>query len=239
MIMTTLLSGCIGTDRPADNVVPIKAQEASCDECHAFPGTKLCKTDSVGIAGLNYTECYRCHSGAIRVDSSFDAAGNAFIYHDAMQQTAIGRLPRTDSLHTDVDLTLNFTQCSACHSFPPSEGLHSFHVGSEGKKCFECHFQTIESDTEVFADGTVWETFFVQKMQRVFGGNELPRVKKIRHINRALDIAFRKKFQDPAMPDSMFRWNPADKSCSNIECHTGPPDGASIVRTWWRQGVDR
>jgi predicted CxxxxCH...CXXCH cytochrome family protein len=50
-----------------------------------------------------------------------------------------------------------------------------------------------------------------------------------------VDVVFRKKKELPALPDSMFVWDRTKRSCSNVECHLGAPDGASIERTDWDQ----
>jgi predicted CxxxxCH...CXXCH cytochrome family protein len=227
---------CVKSENPgAPNSIGTSAN-ASCNECHSYPGSILCKTDTfVDAKGIVSTKCSACHGGSIKLDSSFDTASQTFVFHDAMFTTHGKNYPVTDSTHTDGKLTLNFGQCTFCHSYPPNTGDHQRHVIDQGKLCFECHFATIQRDTGYDSSVSPAVMFFDQHMQTVPGGLELPVPDPVHHIDNTVEVAFRKKYQRPLLPDSMFNYNPFDKSCSNIACHSGVANGgASVERTLWK-----
>ena len=81
------------------------------------------------------------------------------------------------------------------------------------KKCTDCHLFSIQHDTTY--------TPLEQKglgVESVF----IPDPKK--HLNGISgDIAFKQKIQNAGNPgyDTLFIWDPIERSCSNIRCH--PP----------------
>jgi hypothetical protein len=223
-----LTLNCVGNDNNPGS----KAQAAACNECHSYPGSMLCKTDSVMVSGTGHTRCSECHAGSIRVDS-VNTGGQQYSYFDSMITIDSRRFPHTDSLHANASVTLNYTQCTACHSFPPQSGGHAVHVGIQGKQCFECHFSTVQADTVVEGTGAARTMYFSQRMHTTFGGVEVPFVNHTNHINGSTEIAFRRKLQLPAVPANSFMYSRVDKSCSNIQCHEGAPLGASIELSKW------
>jgi predicted CxxxxCH...CXXCH cytochrome family protein len=77
--------------------------------------------------------------------------------------------------------------------------------------------------------------YFSEHMKAVPGGIELPVPQRAHHIDNTVEVAFRKKYQHPLLPDSMFKYNPFDRSCSNIACHSGVANGgASVERSLWK-----
>jgi predicted CxxxxCH...CXXCH cytochrome family protein len=233
----TLWICCAKSENPVTPESIGTSASASCDECHAYPGSILCKTDTaVDSRGMVFTKCSACHAGSITIDSSFSAASNGSLYHDQMFSANGKNYPHTDSTHADGKKTLKFIQCTFCHSFPPNTGGHKTHVIDQGKSCFECHFATMRHDTGYDSSVSPADMFFTQYMQTVPGGFELPVPDQAHHIDNVVEVSFRKKYQRPAVPDSMFAFTPFDKSCSNIACHSGIANGgASVERTLWRE----
>ena len=43
--------------------------------------------------------------------------------------------------------------CNSCHGFPPSSGHHSFHIDRKGLKCFNCHHDTVDANTDILSGG--------------------------------------------------------------------------------------
>ena len=216
---------CVGTEnRPSPSNVTV----AACDECHAYPGSSFCRKDSVNTAGSYCTRCYLCHLGSIAVDSSAGPSG--MIYRDKMVARDGMRIPVTDSLHTDHALSTVYAQCSACHQYPPADSSHTDHVTNYGKKCYECHFATIKTDTVADPPNGV---IFLQREHDIPGGSSVPSVNELAHISNFVEIGFRKKYENPATPDSVFCWNAGAKSCSNIGCHTG----ANYALSFWKGGI--
>lgn len=236
IVLCALGISCVKSENPDVPKSIGTPAAASCNECHPYPGSILCKTDSVvDTSGIAFTKCSACHAGSIKLDSSFDTVSQAFMYHDAMLARGAKTYPVTDSTHTDGNLTLNFGQCTFCHSYPPNTGDHQRHVVGQGKSCFECHFATIQRDTGYDSSVSPPAMFFDQYMRTVPGGVELPVPDRAHHIDNAVEVAFRKKYQRPLLPDSMFNYNPFDKSCSNIACHSGVANGgASVERSLWK-----
>ncbi len=229
-----VLASCLKSENP--DVPKSIGASASCNECHPYPGSSLCKTDTVVDAGgMASTKCSACHAGSIKLDSSYDPVSMTFVYHDAMFDAHGVRYPLTDSTHTDGSKTLNFNQCTYCHSFPPNTTGHKIHVTDRGKSCFECHFATIKSDTGYDSSTVPPAMYFTQRMKNAPGGVSLPWPDQSRHIDNSVEVVFMRKYQRPAPPDSMFNYNRFDRSCSNIACHSGTANGgASVERTLWQ-----
>jgi hypothetical protein len=232
-----LVIGCVNSEVPI-TPQPVKTSGAAhCNECHSYPGSPLCSSDTLVIDNQGFTQCFSCHLGAIKIDSSFDTASKSFVYHDAMLNSIGKNYPLTDSMHPGKSLDLGYSQCTRCHGYPPSTGLHAVHVTTNSESCFECHFSTIvrDSDTATIDQGGVG-LFYSQQTRIVPGGVELPRVIDQFHIDNSVEISFRRKYQRPLVPDSMYRYSSFDKSCVNILCHSGVANnGASIALTYWRQ----
>jgi predicted CxxxxCH...CXXCH cytochrome family protein len=222
---------CIGTENRPAGPPPSGITAAACDECHDSPGSSFCRKDSIIAAGTYYSRCYLCHLGSIALDSSADAA--TVIYHDKMLARDGRRFPMTDSLHTNNALSTVYAQCNACHQYPPTDSSHTDHVTLYGKKCYECHFATIGTDTVPDPPAGV---IFLQREHAIPGGGSVPSVNGCAHISNFVEIGFRKKYEKPVTPDSVFIWNAGAKSCSNIECHSGPPAGASRELAFWKGG---
>jgi hypothetical protein len=227
-----LFIGCVGTEKPVGPIASA-GTAASCDECHSYPGSNLCRTDSVIIAGNSYTQCYACHWGSTVLDSSYDTASKASVFHDVMFQGSGRNFPKTNSHHTDGKVNLNYAQCASCHSYPPASGAHKSHVVNKGKQCYECHFATALADTQY--DLSAGAMYFSPRMQAVPGGDERPLLNTLHHLDNSVEISFRKRYQLPAVSEKSFQYNRFGKSCSNIECHRGVSNGgASVERTLWK-----
>jgi predicted CxxxxCH...CXXCH cytochrome family protein len=215
-----------------------------CDKCHTYPGSILCKTDTVQVHGIQATQCFKCHNDAVNVDSSWDEASKTFVYHDKMISNNGSFIQSTGPQHANGKKTMNFSQCTQCHSFPPSSGKHSVHVIDNGKECLDCHFGTVKYDTA--GEGT--ERYLRQLAIKVPGGASLPLLDSLHHINNKIDVIFEKNSDferkaeitgnDTIYPYPLFRFNPNDKSCSSIECHSGTEfGGAPIDRSIWEETV--
>jgi hypothetical protein len=228
------LTGCVGTDKQEyPQTIKSLVAAASCNECHSYPGSPLCRTDTLSLGNGVYTQCYACHLGSTEIDSSYDSALNSYVFHDIMLSSNGISYPRTGPRHTQGIVNLNFAQCTFCHSYPPATGLHKWHVINEGKQCYECHFATAMSDTQ--ADTRTGEMYFSQRMSPVPGGGELPQLYPQRHIDNSVEISFRKKYQRPQPSEDSYLYNRFDKSCSNTLCHLGTANGgASVERTIWK-----
>jgi hypothetical protein len=232
-VAAVLLSGCVGTEKPANpQAVGRSVAMAACDECHPYPGSPLCKTDTLVIGHTASTQCYACHLWATKLDSSYDTASAAYVFHDAMSVQTGTMRPIPGPLHADGSVSLNFAQCTFCHTYPPSTGAHMRHVEVEAKQCYECHFATAVSDTQ--SDTLTGEMYFLPRMHAVPGGGERPLLDPQHHIKNSIEVSFRKKYQRPQPAAGSYIYNRFDKSCSNIECHAGVANGgASKERTLW------
>jgi predicted CxxxxCH...CXXCH cytochrome family protein len=228
------VTGCVGTEKQ-ENPQAVKSvvATASCNECHSYPGSQFCRTDTLRLGSGVYTQCYACHVGSIEIDSTYDSAFKSYVFHDVMFANNKQLYPRTGPRHTQGFVNLNFAQCTFCHSYPPATGLHKRHVFTEGKQCYECHFATAVSDTQ--ADSVTGEMYFSPRMRTVPGGGELPQLDQKRHIDNSIEVSFRKKYQNPQPAKNSFLYNRSDKNCSNILCHSGTTSGgASVERTIWK-----
>ncbi len=236
-----LVIGCDSTD--IWEPVPGQMGITRCDKCHTYPGSILCKTDTVQVHGIQATQCFKCHNDAVNVDSSWDDASNAFVYHDKMIDNNGSFIQSTGPQHANGMKSMNFAQCTQCHSFPPSSGKHAVHVIDNGKECLDCHFGTVKCDTII----TDIESYLQQSTIRVPGGSSLPLLDTLHHINNKVDVVFAKNgFErqpeingnDTIYPYPLLRFNPKDKSCSSIECHSGTEfGGAPIDRSLWEETV--
>ncbi len=227
-----LTAGCSTVLNPPapQSADPAADVAASCDECHTFPGSILCRTDTVELADGAATQCFTCHSGAIRVDSTFDSDEHVTIFHDRMLQGRNGRSPATGPSHADGSLALDFTQCSSCHSSPPASFGHRVHE-EQGIECYQCHFSSIHCDTVI----TDEELYFQQHYRMVTGGDSVPVPDSYLHMNATVEVSFAQNYELPFHHDTLFAFNRATGTCTNIQCHAGVEwGGAPIERTSWR-----
>jgi hypothetical protein len=146
------------------------------------------------------------------------SAESAYVYFDARFLRGQSDFPVTDGQHADGTINAVFARCTYCHAFPPQRGRHESHVLRRGKQCYECHFGSVASDTLSSSAGAV--PAFRQRGYRVPGGDTLPSMKPEKHMNGRIDVMFRLKYESAPVVDSVFRWNPADNSCSNVGCHS-------------------
>ena len=236
-VLLTIFIGCVGSERDsAPQSTGLYTAQASCNECHAFPGSERCKTDTVWSPDGPRSKCYSCHLGSIRYDSAYIRAENAYLYFDATLLRRANASPATDSLHGNGSITAIFARCTYCHDYPPQIGLHENHVLSEQRQCYECHFASVMSDTGTSDQpGVGLIPVFWQRNHPVPGGKNLPFMKSEKHMNGQIDVMFAKKYQSFPIVDSVFRWNPVDNSCSNIGCHSGTENGgASTKKCYWK-----
>ena len=225
-----LAAGCMTLQNPLAPQSVNSSSMANCDECHPFPGSRLCRTDSVVSPIGAATECSACHSGSVQIDSMFTMATYTAIYHDLMLPGRDGPIPATGPSHADGSLTLDFTRCTTCHSYPPSSFGHQIHE-EQGVECYQCHFLSIECDTETTGGGL----YFFQHYRKVVGGDSLPVPDSHNHINNIVDVSFKKNFQRPYEYEFLFGFDRTTGICTNIQCHSGAEwGGASIERTPWR-----
>ena len=236
IIWLMIFIGCVGSEKNSGlQSAGFHSVGASCNECHAFPGSERCRMDTVLLSSDgSHMQCYSCHLGAIRFDSSYVSAESSFLYFDATFLQGNKAFPVTDSLHGDGSITAIFAKCTYCHDYPPRIGRHVSHVTAKKKQCFECHFLSVMSDTDKSSGNQA--PLFLQRSHPVPGGGSLPSMNSASHINRQIDVAFRKKYESFPTIDSIFRWNPLDNSCSNIQCHSGKENGgAAIERNVWKE----
>lgn len=231
-IVFVVFIACIQTNtpdqKPSHNGL---TTAAACNECHTYPGSILCKSDTLTLNGTPATQCIACHKNSIVLDSSFDTAADAFVFYDKMFISGGKSVQKTGPHHADNSLSLDFTQCTQCHSYPSNSGLHKRHVIDEGKECIDCHFLTVQHDLN--DDGT--NRYYSQRTQTVPGGKQLPIPVNLYHINNHVNVTFEKNYEIPKI-DSLFRYNTFDNSCSNIECHNGlESGGAPVERSIWKE----
>ena len=216
-------TGCIKSFEESDSATP---RPASCDECHTFPGSDYCRTDTMTSSGKMVTSCVLCHMGAIKSDSTVDTIQIdttdtiITVYHDLMNSFMGGFYTATDSLHTDNTTDVNFGQCTKCHGYPPNKDGHKYHVTDKKKKCTDCHLFSIKCSTYVLLDKTI----YVPRKHKGFGKDSLFTPDPNRHLNGISgEIAFKQKEENINNPDfdTLFTWDPQERSCSNIRCH--PP----------------
>jgi hypothetical protein len=207
-----------------------------------------CRKDVATIDGAQHTLCAECHAGSVKLDSSM--VSGQTVRFDQVLLAGDSLFPRTDSLHTNGAIDLNFTQCVRCHSYPPRDPFnpaalaagkraagHAKHVLTERKKCIECHFALVESEVappETIGIDTLYT--FTQRMIPGLDGSNIPIPTAARHRNHVVDIVFKHPFiYRPAAPgsDTLYKWNSTQKTCSNLpECH-GQPGDSLYGTTYW------
>jgi hypothetical protein len=158
--------------------------------------------------------------------------------HDVMSGENGRQFPVTDSLHGSRPVDPVFGQCTFCHGYPPQTGSHVRHVNVEGKKCYECHSASVACTEVIQADPGTGDllTFLIQREHATpLDSVLIPFMKRETHIDHSVEVSFRKKSQIPRVPDSVFVWDKARASCSNIECHSGAAfGGASAEYSLWK-----
>ncbi len=129
--------------------------------------------------------------------------------------------------------------CTSCHEFPPDSGEHDYHIVQKGKKCFECHFYTVERDTFSFETDTGTIYFFnSQKMKITEGNDTIPIIISEAHINNRVDVAIKQRVQDSINrrlnPEEIV-WDNSEKSCSKMNaCHSKSDPEHYIKELWYR-----
>lgn len=243
-ILTTLLfvffAGCINTtptenddDDDDDDNYKVTAS-AACNECHTYPGSNMCKLDTVVVNGKSATQCFGCHKNSVIFDSSkLNDTSNSYVYYDKMFLQNGKSFPKTGPHHADHALSLEYSQCTACHSNPPNSGAHLRHM-EEGKQCVECHFQSVKSELIVDEVNPAFN-YTDQVHQRAPGGALLPVPIADFHMNKRVDVAFMRNYDSPKIA-TPFTYNKFDNSCSNIECHSDDiaNGGALKAKSYWK-----
>jgi hypothetical protein len=142
--------------------------------------------------------------------------------------------PLTDTGHANGAIDLVFNQCTRCHGYPPQGVGHELHVLSKGRQCFECHSSTIAVDSALEYVGSLSYTNYFQRLRKAPGGRSVPIADGAGHINRKTDISFFKGvlYSGDQGYDTLFVWDPAGRSCSNIDCHGGPGDQKYQFSVW-------
>ncbi|MBN2037971.1 MAG: hypothetical protein JW768_14615 [Chitinispirillaceae bacterium] len=216
------LCGCIDPEQPGTK--PIVA--ASCNECHAFPGSDFCRTTTVPIQGKESTTCASCHWGAVMADSTpADTSGaGEQVYHDRMVQTHGGLYPVTQTLHANGAVDLNFRQCIKCHGHPPDHHIHNWHVQQLFFTCYECHVNSVKCSVAIIPDPmNPLDTIAQLGMYQVdIDGKIIPRSDETAHLNKRIDISFRKRKEDSLNHGALFDksyyiYDRFQKKCSNMK----------------------
>ncbi len=243
----------------ANDRLDTAASPMHCAMCHTVPSPK-CQWDSLLPMSKSFAgNCFACHAGAVQKDSALVATyiqrpsntlvttrRAAWLVHDEFSFNGADTFSLIDSLHRNgqADFRMESVQlgrCNSCHDYKPMAGLHSLHVSrnSSGdiRQCIECHFQTVAYDSAI--DSTQFGPR-VRYGQTVFltpDGDTLPLVNTAHHMNGAKDVSFYNRFINAATPghDTMFAWNAAEKSCSNVDCHGGGDPSSSLYKkTYWK-----
>lgn len=245
LILTAFNTGCIKSFEESESASP---RPASCDECHTFPGSDYCRNDIItadGITGSTQdgnsaTSCVLCHRGAIKLDSSVttDTTSDTIpvtitVYHDLMLNSKGDLHIAMDSLHTDGKVDVNFGQCTKCHGYPPNKDGHNYHVQLK-KGCYDCHLFSIQCSTQVIGENKVYYPI----KPKMLGGDSLPLPDPGKHLNGISgDVAFKAKIQNLTEPgyDTLYLWDPTQRSCSNIQCHRPVPDIQHVIKEIWKE----
>lgn len=224
LAFSTFHSGCIKSFEESDSATP---RPASCDECHTFPGSNYCRTDTMTTSGKVVTSCVLCHLGSIKSDSTVDTVQIdtttdtiITVYHDLMNSFMGDFYTSIDSLHTNNKIDVNFGQCYKCHGYPPNKDGHKHHVIDKKKKCTDCHLFSIQCSTYTLLDKTI----YVPKKHKGLGKDSLFTPDPDKHLNGISgDIAFKQKEENANDPDydTLYIWDPTERSCTNSRCH--PP----------------
>lgn len=234
LAFSTFHSGCIKSFEESDSATP---RPASCDECHTFPGSQYCKTDTIAVNSYTATSCVLCHMGAIKLDSivtidTTDSIPDTItVFYDQMLEylaylpsppimPIFSYITATDSLHTNDKVDINFGQCTKCHGYPPNKDGHELHVIDKKKKCTDCHLFSITCSTYVLLDKTI----YVPRKHKGLGKDSLFTPDPNKHLNGISgDIAFKQKEENANNPDydTLYIWDPTERSCTNSRCH--PP----------------
>jgi predicted CxxxxCH...CXXCH cytochrome family protein len=246
----TLLLTLMGCGSMSNNNPQSTRNATACNSCHNFPGSAICQKNVVSVNGIDRTHCSDCHLGSIALDSA--SVNGTLQRFDAMLQ-GDSAYPRTAARHTNGRLDVEFGQCYRCHSSPPADqpnamlpagvtltGDHAWHVGQQSRQCIECHFSSIASTKTYSVDGPETTVVFQQKTATALDGSTIPVVDSIHHLNKSVDVVFKRKNQYlPPRPgtDTLFVWNAAERSCSNVTCHGGPGDNLYQKAYWGKQGV--
>ncbi len=229
--------GCIKKIEEPDD---LSMYPASCNECHTFPGSDYCRNDTLTINGNAVTSCALCHMGAIVPDSTVtdiqvDTLDTTItFYHDRMVTFHDKVYPATGSLHGNDSVDFNPGQCTKCHGYPPDIGTHRHHVIDKKKECSDCHLFSIQCSTYILANKTIYDP----KEQKGLGTASVFVLNSEKHLNGfSGDITFRQKVQNADEPgyDTLFLWDPKQRTCSNVACHRPIPDIQHYLKELWKE----
>jgi len=210
---------------PYGNGSSVKA--ALCTECHEFPGSPYCQSTPTLINNAEVTQCSFCHAGSIRRDSTLKFVNNIYFYHDRMLPAE--NVPVTGTGHANGSVDNGFLQCTLCHDYPPLSPIHSGHVIGRNFKCFECHFNSVQSTAVLSHDPLDTSRSIVRYYQDWnFGleGTMIPFAKHGAHMNKVADIVFRQRLEDSlnqggAFDPKPYVWDRSIQTCSNrMACHS-------------------
>lgn len=232
-LLFMFLAGCF-TITPTENETEEVTASAACNECHTYPGSSMCKLDTVPVDGMAATQCFGCHKNSVLFDSTkLNGSSNSYVYYDKMFLQNGKCYPKTGPHHADHALSLEYSQCTACHSNPPNSGAHLRHL-EEGKQCAACHYKSVKSQLMVDQFEPSF-SYLDQVHQRAPGGEMLPVPMADFHMNKRVDVAFMKNYALPAITTPLV-YNKFDNSCSNVECHSDDTanGGASIAKSYWK-----
>ncbi|MFC1476811.1 hypothetical protein ACFL5S_02490, partial [Fibrobacterota bacterium] len=157
-------------------------------------------------------------------------------YHDLILHSNGTHYVATDSLHTDDKVDVNFGQCTKCHGYPPNKGKHNYHVFESGKECIECHLLSIERKLVDYGGRKRYEAIKTAGLYR----DSIPIPDTERHLNALSgEVAFKLKAEgeiasDPGN-DTLYLWDPKERSCSNNKCHR-PFPLEHYKKELWKEG---
>jgi predicted CxxxxCH...CXXCH cytochrome family protein len=247
-VAATVGPGCIKTQRenPAAN-----CKASACNECHTFPGASSCQINPMTVNGAVRTRCVECHGGSIALDSAI--VNDTMVRFDAMMPAGDALYPRTSALHANGTVDLTIGQCIRCHANPPTDFAlpvlrlpdsatriagHDYHCRVRQRECLECHFTSIAYDKSFDITGADTMVNFQQKTFFGLSGDLLPAVDPRHHHDKTIDVVFKRKYQELPPPpgnDTLFLWNAATRTCSNVSCHG--VEGMPLYHTsYWGPG---
>ncbi len=108
--------------------------------------------------------------------------------------------------------TIASDQCGICHSLPPSDRAHAYHVDTLGYACYPCHLG--------YAADPNTNTYFVDTLT---------------HMNGRIDVVFSSPWDD----SGKAAYDISTEQCSNVYCHGGIPQGTHATVQWNADSIDR
>jgi|WetSurMetagenome_2_1015567.scaffolds.fasta_scaffold01084_11 predicted CxxxxCH...CXXCH cytochrome family protein len=186
------IAGC--SEQAADRA---SMSAKTCGTCHALPPNDSYHALYYSSTGAKGISCSNCHTG-YAADSSL----NQFYVNSETHMDGIAEGSYVASKVT----------CGGCHSVPPRDHGHTYHVDTLHYACSHCHAGTAaDSVSGLYA------------------------VNQLTHMNGDTNVVFTAPWDDGGKAS----YDKATKQCSNVYCHGGIPQGTHMTVAWTADSVNR